>query len=105
MEEAVMSRDEAVDKVLNFRDKIGRIPTHEDYQKPEYGLNLEDLAKALDVNPAAEMERLGVRPYAAVNRAVIRAERERKGQPVEIEPDPMSRSNGNLFDNRYPEEE
>lgn len=101
--EAVMSRDEAVDRVLNFKEKIGRIPTYEDYQKPKYGLNLDNLAKALDVNPSAAMKKLGIRPYAVVNIAVIHEKRRRSGQPVEIEPDPMSKGNSNLFENRFDE--
>lgn len=28
-----MTYDEAVDQVLSLKDKIGRMPTHEDYKK------------------------------------------------------------------------
>ena len=103
-----MTYDEAVNQVLGFRERVGRMPTHEDYQKPEHGLDLAELAKALKVNPAAEMKRLGVRPFAVVNIEVVHEDRRRNGRVVNIaeanDESSWATTQGNLFENRIDNE-
>ena len=104
MEATKMSYNEAVDLILKFKDRTGRIPTKKDYEKKRNKLSANELAKALGIN-MKEKNKRDVPAWAAINVEVVHAERARQGRPVEIEADPMSQSNANLFDNRYPEEE
>lgn len=96
-----MTYNEAVDLVLGFRERTGRIPTQNDYEK-RIGLDANKLARALGINTKTKSKKDGP-IWAAVNIEVVHAERRRNGQPVEIESDPMSKSNSNLFENRYEE--
>ena len=74
--------DEAVDIVLDIKNRCGTMPTHEDYEKFSWVADVDDLAEALDVKE--DIKLLHVRAYAAVNIAVIRELRRRAGKPVYI---------------------
>lgn len=64
------TREEAIEKVLAMKAELGRIPTERDYKK-DNTVKLEDLEKAL-----------GVKGYAAVNIAVLKALRKDEGKTV-----------------------
>lgn len=61
--------------------------------------------KALELDPETEEKRLGVRPYAVVNIAVLRAVRDRQGEVVYIaqanEDTAWGSSTSNLFETKF----
>ena len=77
-----MEFNEAIDKVLALKDKVGSMPNHEDYER--FGIDTEELAEALGIDLAFNNKTLGTRPYAAINIAVIRELRRRENQPIRI---------------------
>ena len=90
-----MSYDEAVKIVLRMKDKVGTMPTKEEYEKLSYMADVEDLADALGVRDS--MKELNVRAYAAVNIEVLHELRRRNGFKVDII-DSWSYSMSKVFD-------
>ena len=74
--------DEAVDTVLCLKEKLNVMPDNEDYTKYSDIVDLDGLVEALGVKES--MKRNNTRAYAAVNIAVLRAERKREGRQVFI---------------------
>ncbi|MDO5480462.1 MAG: hypothetical protein Q4F58_02210 [Candidatus Saccharibacteria bacterium] len=97
-----MTYDEAVDLVLGFRERTGRIPMQKDYEK-RIGLDTNKLVKALGINMRLRAKK-GVPAWAAINVEVVHAERARKGQVVNIaeanDETSWGATQGNLFENR-----
>lgn len=75
------TREEAIEKVLEIKNRIGHMPTQLDYEECEDIAKLEDLMTALD---AAS--------YAAINITVLRELRRREGRQVYIAQDYDRRS-------------
>lgn len=79
------TRNEAIEKVLEIKSKLGHMPTKEEYEQLKDVVKLEDLMVALDATD-----------YAAVNITVLRELRKREGKQVYIALD----RNGNGWHDR-----
>lgn len=101
-----MTYDEAVDLILGFRERTGRIPMQKDYER-HIGLDTNKLVRALGINMKAKAKN-DIPAYAAINIAVIHAERARKGQVINIaeanDETSWGATQGNLFENRIDNE-
>ena len=95
------SFDEAFAIVEELDARLNHMPYHEDYERYGYG-DAKELALALREDAERDMQKLGVRPFAVVNIAVLRERRRRNGQPVIIT-QAWEQGNANLFENRFPE--
>lgn len=83
------SYEEAIDKVLEIRNRIGgSMPLKEDYDKMEAVADVDDLADALGVRKTMAITH--ARAYAAVNIAVVRELRHREGVRTVRVADPLS---------------
>ena len=63
--------DEAIDTVLELKERFSTMPTKEDYEKVSKTVDLAGLARALGVRGGS---------YAAINIAVLRELRKREGR-------------------------
>lgn len=76
---------EAIDAVINLANaRAGVFPLEDDYEEAEDSgaIDIDGLAEALNVGES--IKRNHVRPYAAVNIAVLRELRKREGRKVFI---------------------
>ena len=99
-----LTKEEAVEKVLAFRDTMSVWPMQEDYDRYFTKTEQEELLAALGMKSSTKRNR--VRPFAGINIAVLRVLRERKGEIVYIAgPDAIKweDTNTNLFENQVEE--
>ena len=101
-----LTKEEAVEKILAFKNTMAVWPIQEDYDRYFTKAEQNELLVALGMK--GSIRKNCVRPFAGINIAVLRALRKRKGEVVYIagpEAASWEDTNSNLFENQLIEEE
>lgn len=98
---AKYSKEEALEKVLEFINNMEVYPLQEDYDRHFGEDEIDEIVEALGVK--GSMKKTKVRPFAAINIAVLRFIREKEGRIINIAgPEAViwDETNSNLFENQ-----